>query len=39
MDEVLTVDPLLRDALGAALEEVDGVEPGVEDADGGAIDP
>jgi anti-anti-sigma factor len=38
MDEVLTVDPLLGDALGAALEEVDGSEPGVEGADGGAIE-
>ena len=34
MDEVLTVDTLLRDALASALEEVDGAE----GADGGAIE-
>jgi hypothetical protein len=39
MDEVLTVDPLLRDALAAVREEVDGAEFGVEGADGGAIEP
>ena len=39
MDEVLTVDSLLRDALASALEEVDGSELGVEDADGGAVEP
>jgi len=35
MDQVLTVDRLLRDALASALEEVHGAE----DADGGAIEP
>jgi anti-anti-sigma factor len=35
MDQVLTVDRLLRDALASALEEVDGAE----GADGGAIEP
>ena len=39
MGEVLTVDALLRDALASALEEVDGSELGLEDADGGAIEP
>ena len=39
MDEVLTVDALLRDALASALEEVDGSELGVEGADGGAVEP
>ncbi|HJY32429.1 MAG TPA: STAS domain-containing protein [Actinomycetota bacterium] len=39
MDEVLTVDPLLREALVSALEEVDGAELGVQRADGGAIEP
>ncbi len=39
MDEVLTVDRLLPDALASALEEVDGAELGVEGADGGAIEP
>jgi anti-sigma B factor antagonist len=34
MDQVLTVDTLLRDALASALEEVDDPE----DADGGAIE-
>jgi anti-anti-sigma factor len=39
MDEVLTVDRLLRDALASALEEVDGAEHGIEGADGGAVEP
>jgi anti-anti-sigma factor len=39
MDEVLTVDRLLPDALASALEEVDGAELGVEGADRGAIEP
>ncbi|HKN80793.1 MAG TPA: STAS domain-containing protein [Actinomycetota bacterium] len=40
MDEVLTVDPLLREALASALEEVeDSAEPGLEGADGSAIEP
>jgi anti-sigma B factor antagonist len=39
MDEVLTVDALLRDALASALEEVDGSGLGVEGADGGAVEP
>jgi hypothetical protein len=39
MDEVLTVDRLLPDALASALEEVDGADLGVEGADGGAIEP
>ena len=39
MDEVLTVDSLLRDALASALEEVDGSELGVEGPDGGAVEP
>ena len=39
MDEVLTVDALLRDALASALEEVDGSELGVEGADEGAVEP
>lgn len=39
MDEVLTVDRLLRDALASALEEDDGGEHGVEGADGGAVEP
>ena len=37
MDEVLTVDRLLRDALGAALQRVDGGTPGR--SDGGAVEP
>jgi stage II sporulation protein AA (anti-sigma F factor antagonist) len=37
MDEVLTVDRLLRDALGAALQSVDGGTPGR--SDGGAVEP
>ena len=39
MDDVLTVDPLLRDALASALGEVDDAELGVAGADGGAIEP
>jgi anti-sigma B factor antagonist len=39
MDEVLTVDALLRDALASALEEVDGSELGVEGSDEGAVEP
>ena len=39
MDEVLSVDALLRDALASALEEVDGAGPGVEAAGGGALEP
>jgi anti-anti-sigma factor len=39
MDEALTVDELLRDALISVLEEVDGVEIGVEGAGGGAVEP
>jgi anti-sigma B factor antagonist len=39
MDEVLTVDRLLPDALASALEEVHGAELGVEGADRGAIEP
>jgi stage II sporulation protein AA (anti-sigma F factor antagonist) len=37
MDGVLTVDRLLRDALVAALEDVDGQTPG--GTDGGAVEP
>ncbi|HET7928664.1 MAG TPA: STAS domain-containing protein [Actinomycetota bacterium] len=39
MDEVLTLDRLLRDALASALEEVDGAKHGLEGADGGAVEP
>ena len=39
MDEVLTVDRLLRDALASALEDIDGAEVGVEGAGGGAVEP
>ncbi len=39
MDEVLTVDPVLRDALASALGEVDDAELGVEGADEEAIEP
>jgi hypothetical protein len=39
MDEVLTVDALLRDALASAFEEVDGSELGVQGADGGTVEP
>ena len=38
MDEVLTVDRLLRDALASALEEVDGAEHGIGGADEGAVE-
>jgi anti-anti-sigma factor len=38
MDEVLTVDALLRDALASALDEVDRAEFGLEGPDGGAIE-
>jgi len=34
MGEVLTVDPLLQDALTATLEDVDGAEPGVPGVEG-----
>ena len=37
MDEVMTVDRQLRDALVAALEDVDGRTPG--GSDGGAVEP
>ena len=37
MDEVLTVDRQLRDALASALEDIDGRTPG--GSDGGAIEP
>ena len=37
MDEVLTVDRQLRDALASALEDIDGRMPG--GSDGGAIEP
>jgi anti-anti-sigma factor len=37
MDEVMTVDRRLRDALVAALEDVDGRRPG--GSDGGAVEP
>jgi anti-anti-sigma factor len=39
MDEVMTVDPLLRDALGSVLEGIDGADLGVEGVDGGAVEP
>ena len=39
MDEVLTVDRLLKDALASALEEVDAAGFGIEGADGGAVEP
>jgi anti-anti-sigma factor len=39
MDEVLTVDRVLEDALASALEEVDVAELGIEGADGGAVEP
>jgi len=37
LDEVLTVDRQLRDALASALEDIDGRMPG--GSDGGAIEP
>ena len=37
MDEVLTVDRQLRDALASALEDIDGQTP--DGSDGGAIEP
>ena len=39
MDEVLTVDRLLEDALVSALEGVDGERPSVRGTDGGAVEP
>src|SRR6185436_9925925 len=39
MDEVLTVDRLLEDALASALEEVDTAGLGIEGADRGAVEP
>ena len=39
MDEVLTVDRLLEDALASALEEVDPAGLGIGGADGGAVEP
>jgi hypothetical protein len=39
MDEVLTVDRLLEEALASALEEVDTAGLGIEGADRGAVEP